>query len=205
MKAPRSTPESRRRHLRWRQTAVYTLLIGALALVLAAAVGMWTGYLDAPFHEAFKYKPSASPEALAAPCPVGTGATYPAPAAVAVKVLNGTNRDGLAGATAETLAAYGFPEPTTGNAASYDGLAKLVVGAAGVNDAYTVAEFFPEGVVITLDRRADASVDVILGGDFQSLLVEGELAFDPAAEIEPIPACVAVESILAGMGAAPTS
>ncbi|MDR2565088.1 MAG: LytR C-terminal domain-containing protein [Bifidobacteriaceae bacterium] len=191
-----STPESRRQHLRWRQATIYSLLVGGLIVVAAWAIGMWTGQLQPMFNDDFKYKPTESPQAQMAPCPVGAGATYPAVTAVTVKVLNGTNKDGLAGNTAQALAAQGFPGPATGNALPYEGVARLVAGGEGVNQAYTLLEFFPEGTIITIDRREGTLVDAILGSEFVSLRAPEEIGFDPAATIEPLPSCRQLDEIL---------
>ncbi|MDR2374676.1 MAG: LytR C-terminal domain-containing protein [Bifidobacteriaceae bacterium] len=199
----RSTPESRRQHLRWRQTAVYSLLGGALVVVMATAIGMWTGRLAPIMDEDFKHKPSETPWAELTPCPVGAGATYPAASAITLRVLNGTVKQGLAGDTATALAAQGFPAPTTGNTVPYDGVAKIVAGIAGVNHAYTVAQFFPEGVVITMDRREDTTVDAVLGNKFEGLLAAEVVDFDPAAVIEPARSCLAPESIVGHLPSLP--
>ncbi|MDR1189567.1 MAG: LytR C-terminal domain-containing protein [Bifidobacteriaceae bacterium] len=200
-----STPESRRQHLRWRQAAIYSLVVGALIVVAAVAVGMWTGDLAPMFTEEFKKKPSESPRVDPVPCPVGVDPTYPEPSAVTVRVLNGTKVQGLAGTTASALATQGFPGPTTDNAGLYDGVAKLVAGTAGVNNAYTLAVFFPDDVVITVDRREDASVDVTLGSKFKALLAEEEVAFAADAVIEPLKYCQDAEAIVAKLAPASPS
>ncbi|MDR0626207.1 MAG: LytR C-terminal domain-containing protein [Bifidobacteriaceae bacterium] len=199
MPRSKATAESRHQHLRWRQATVFSLLVGALVVALVAAIGMWTGALQpfSFFQKDFKYKPSASPAADPVPCPVGEGMTYPPPTAITVRVLNGTNRQGFASETATALAAHGFPAPGADNAAPYDGVAKLLVGQAGVNNAYTLLRFFPDGTVITLDRREDPGVDAVLGVKFESLRAAEELSFDETALIEPVASCRSPEAILA--------
>ena len=197
MPRSKATAETRHQHLRWRQAAVFSLLVGALVVVLAAAIGMWTGTIQPLVQKDFKYKPSASPAADPVPCPVGGEVTYPPPTAITVRVLNCTNKDGFAAETATALAAHGFPAPAADNAAPYDGVAKLLVGQAGVNNAYTLLRFFPDGTVITLDRREDAGVDAVLGIKFEALRAAEELSFDETALIEPVELCKPPEAILA--------
>ncbi|MDR0595038.1 MAG: LytR C-terminal domain-containing protein [Bifidobacteriaceae bacterium] len=206
MRTP-STPESRRRNLRWRQAIIYSLLIGALVVAAATAVGIWTGRLKPMFNDEFKYKPSESPRVEPVPCPSGEGATYPELTAVAVRVLNGTDRQGLAGNTATALAAAGFPAPEPGNAPqTYDGVAKLVTGAEGINNAYTLWLYFPDDAVIAFDAtHAGPGVDVHLGAKFQALRPADEVVFDAAAAIIPIDGCRSAESILADLPAAATT
>ncbi|MDR1634125.1 MAG: LytR C-terminal domain-containing protein [Bifidobacteriaceae bacterium] len=196
-----STPESRRQRLRWRQVTIYGLLIGGLIVIAAWAIGMWTGRLEPLFNEDFKYQPSESAVAQLTPCPVGEAATYPAVTAVTVRVLNGSQRDGLAGETADALAAQGFPAPAADNTAPYDGVAKLVAGREGVNQAYTLARFFPEGTVITIDRREGQTVDAVLGPEFETLRAADEVGFDPSEAIKPMASCRQVDEILGGQSA----
>jgi hypothetical protein len=192
----KSTPEARRRHLRWRQTAIYLTLAAGVAFVGVMAYGMWRGDLAPVLNADFKAAPSASAEVLPVPCPSSPEAVYPEPTAVVVQVLNGTGVSGLAAEAADVLASHGFPEPAPGNAPRYEGLVKLVVGVQGVDGAYTLLQFAPEGAVIVLDRREDATVDIILGAEYQSLRSEEEIALEPASAIVPLDGCRAAEDLL---------
>jgi hypothetical protein len=183
--------------LRWRQTAVYTTLVGALALAGVMAYGVWRGELAPPWQPSdFKAAPSPSPTPLLIPCPSSADAVYPAPTAVSVRVLNGAGQAGMAAAAADVLAAHGFPAPTAGNAARYQGLVKLVTGPLGVDAAYTVLQFSPEGTVILLEQREDASVDMVLGTLYEGLRSDDEIVYDPAAAISPAEECRPVEDLL---------
>jgi hypothetical protein len=192
----KSTPESRRRHLRWRQTAIYGCLIGAVGFVAVMAVGMWRGDLAPVLGADFKVAPSEQAEKLPVPCPSGTEVTYPEPATVVVQVLNGSGQTGVAAAAADVLAGHGFPSPLPGNAPYYDGLVKLVAGTAGIDGAYTVLQFVPEGAVIVLDRREDQTVDLVIGRDYERLRADEEVSFDAAAVIAPLDGCAAAEDLL---------
>ncbi|MDR2114678.1 MAG: LytR C-terminal domain-containing protein [Bifidobacteriaceae bacterium] len=194
-------PEERRqRNLRIRQVTVYTLLIGLLLVAGGGALGMWTGHLDIPGKATFKYKPSSSPKALNVPCPTAPDQVYPPTSAVPVHVLNGTRRSGLASATADDLAAHGFASPDAADTAPYDGVVKLTTGVQGVNGAYTLLQYMPEGAELTLDKREDTSVDVILGAEFTSLPTAEQMTFDSAAPIKPIEFCQAPAALLNQLG-----
>jgi hypothetical protein len=106
---------------------------------------------------------------------------------------------------ADDLASRGFPTPTSGNAAPYDGIAKLVAGVAGIDGAHTLLQFAPEESVIVLDRREDATVDLILGADFERLRTEEEVVYDPTAVIEPLDGCLAADKLLKDLPALPPS
>jgi hypothetical protein len=185
----KSTPQSRRRHLLWRQTAVYGTLTAAVVFVAVMAVGMWRGDLDPVLQTDFKVKPSETADPLPIPCPAGPDAAYLQPSAVVVQVLNGSGQTGAAQAAAAVLAGHGFPSPQFGNGSPYDGIVMVVSGVTGVNGAYTVLQFAPEGSVVVLDRREDATVDLILGSRYKELPGEDAITYDPAAVIEPQEGC----------------
>jgi hypothetical protein len=192
----RSTAESRRRHLRWRQSAIFTALVAAVAFAGVMAYGMWRGDLATMFDADFKSPPSPSAEPLLIPCPSSGQAVYLEPTAVTVHVLNGSGETGQAAEAVEVLAAQGFPEPTAGNAARYQGLVKLVAGVQGVDAAYTLLQFSPDGSVIVLDPREDASVDMVLGTEYDALPSDEEIVYEPASAIQPLDGCRAVEELI---------
>ncbi|MDR1440900.1 MAG: LytR C-terminal domain-containing protein [Bifidobacteriaceae bacterium] len=187
--------------LLWRQTAIYSILTGALIVIAAVAIGQWTGALKPMINKDFKYPPSDPVKTDPVPCPAGQSPAYPEPNAVPVKVLNGTGQQGLALETATAMAARGFVSPESDNGTPYDGVAKLVAGVNGVNNAYSVLRFFPEGAVITMDLREDTSVDVILGTRFKALRTEEERDADSSVNIVPIESCQDPASIIAELTA----
>ncbi|WNB85820.1 LytR C-terminal domain-containing protein [Cellulomonas sp. ATA003] len=100
---------------------------------------------------------------------------------VQVRVLNATDRRGLAGQTADALTARGFAVAAVGNAtSSVVGPARISFGAPGVGAAYTLAAHL-EGARLTLDERTDATVDLALGSEFVGLLDPGLIPLDPNA------------------------
>jgi hypothetical protein len=193
MKRDTDSPE---RHLRWRQAAIFTTLIGLVALVGLFAYGMWRGDLATVLNAPFKDKPAEEEEVLAVPCPVAPAEVHTPTTAVPVKVMNGSGQSGAAAATASALAALGFPDPSSGNAARYDGVAKLVAGPVGVNGAYTLLQYLPQGAVLVLDSRDDASVDLILGAEFTDIREAQDVTYSADTPIQPLDGCRQVAELL---------
>jgi hypothetical protein len=198
-----ATAASRRKHRRWRQAAIYTVLLSALAFVGVMAVGMWNGNLERIIDADFKAKPSETGEPVWTPCPTNPDAIYPKPATVELLVLNGSGRTGYAAAAAGELAKFGFVDPGVGNAAHYDGVVKVRTGSLGVDGAYTLLQYLPEGAVLDLDRRQDASVDMIIGSDYKELLSTEEITYEEGSLIQPISGCREIGVLLTEMPSAP--
>jgi LytR cell envelope-related transcriptional attenuator len=122
----------RRRHMHERQAVIFGVLLAGMALVGLSAAAVWTGNLDLPgLDRAIATEPSPSATTNSFPCPpVGA---LPVPyAAVTVNVNNGTDRAGLAGATAAAFRERGFVVGTTTNVTGYDGVALITSGITGV-------------------------------------------------------------------------
>src|SRR5699024_4291591 len=99
--------------------------------------------------------------------------------------LNGTSRAGLAATTSDALTNRGVTVAEESNSESpYAGTVEIVTGADGLAAAFTIAELF-EGATIRTDSRGGATVDVVLGANFEALRSDDEIAIDPEA---PIPA-----------------
>ncbi len=180
----------RRRHKRERQAVVFGLLIAALAVGALGAVAVFTGGIEAPFSRPFTtQEPTPLPVAAPPPCPPD-GTLPVAYGEVQVTVLNATDRTGLAGQTAEALAARGFAIASVGNATSaVPGAARISFGPAGVGAAYTLAAHL-EGARLVLDERTDASVDLALGTGFVGLLDPGVILLDPSTPLTGQDGCV---------------
>ncbi|WP_277050621.1 LytR C-terminal domain-containing protein [Ruania albidiflava] len=174
---------ARRRHLQQRQTVIFGTLIAAMLVVGLAAGAMWVGILPSPFSVAIR-SPEPSTSAATVPCPPD-GATFLPLEDITANVLNGTSRAGLAASTSDALSNHGITVDQESNAeAPYSGTVQIVAGAEGLAAAFTIAELF-EGAVIETDSRGGATVDVVLGANFEALRAEDEIAIDPDA---PIPA-----------------
>ncbi|TDE89209.1 LytR family transcriptional regulator [Occultella glacieicola] len=183
---------ARRRHLQQRQTVVFGALIAALLVIALTAGAMWVGILPTPVNIPINSPEPTEATAPPGPCPP-EGQTYVNFAEITTNVLNGTSRAGLAGTTAAELQARGIVVASQANAeSSYAGVVRLVAGPTGLGQAYSVALLFPESTIV-LDERADATVDVVLGGTFEMLLPADEVLLDPTVVIpapqgcEPLP------------------
>lgn len=87
-----------------------------------------------------------------------------------VNVLNATSRNGLAKAAANEFKARKFVLGKVANTETgYRGVAAIVSGAAGQGAAFTVQRNLP-GSDYFQDGRKDATVDVILTGDYRGLV-----------------------------------
>ncbi|MFD1505358.1 LytR family transcriptional regulator [Georgenia yuyongxinii] len=185
----------RRRRLQQRQTVIFGGLIAVMLVIGLIAAAMWAGMLPAPFSREFT---SASPteEDLVTPC-VPEGATPVAFPDVTANVYNGTDRRGLAGATAASLGQLGVVVNQQANwpQGTYSGAVQIVVGPLGVTAGNSVARLFP-GAVVTLDgSRTDETIDIVLGATYESMLPAEEIAaLDPATPLVSPEGCTPVAS-----------
>lgn len=165
-----------RRSLHERQTLIIGGLVTVLVIIALVNAGIWAGLLPSPINREFSSEPEPSTPGEVIPCPP-EGGTPVEFSEVTANVYNGTDRAGLAGATAETLAAAGVHINTEANwsLGAYDGAVMVMTGTSGVPAAYTLAELFPNAVV-GLDERIDESVDVVLGDQFETMLTADEIA-----------------------------
>ena len=117
--------------------------------------------------------PDASPT-TAAPCVTTTvqpGVVLPKPGTVTVNVYNATNRAGLAKRTSAVLATRGFPIGHVANdplGKSVKGVAEIRYGPAGEQGAKLMLYYVP-GAVLVVDKRTDASVDLVIGEKFKAV------------------------------------
>jgi hypothetical protein len=192
MTAPRPAREAaldaraRRRRRQARHAAVLGGVAGVLALAAlvsgGAALGAWSlPFVDDPERPAAP-SPAAAPSSDPGPptCQEDGTAPVAAAAGTTVTVRNGTTREGLAGGTADELAARGFVVADVANAErTASGLSQVrfrpedqpgalaVVLHTGATDI--VADPAAEGVVLTLGDdfgglRAPEDVDALLNG-----------------------------------------
>ncbi|GIG29596.1 LytR C-terminal domain-containing protein [Cellulomonas marina] len=203
MSTPERARQLRRRHMHERQAAIFGVLVAALAVAGLGSAAVYTGtvtlgWLDRPFSTP---TPSASavaavycPPAGALPVPYGQ---------VTVNVYNGTGRTGLAATTAQELTARGFVVATTGNSDTVTNAARITYGAAGSAAAYTLAAQL-DGESMVLDARADGTVDLALGREFEALADPATIVLDPAVPLVGPEGCVPLEQALVGPTPAPT-
>lgn len=159
----RSRRTDRRDPARWRALTV----LGVLAVITVGLVVWAWGRGPAP-------QPAAGP--VATPCPTGSAALAAlAPRSVSVRVLNATNRTGLAGSVASQLKARGFGVSGVGNTGPITAPAEVRYGPAGQAAAALVARQVT-GAKLVADGRSGAGVDLVLGNAFGQLAPAGQTA-----------------------------
>ena len=174
---------------RRRQTVVFsfTAIVMAILLVVGSLVGF--GVVPVPFFKTFNAKQQTA-RVGSVPCPP-EGANPVKLSAVSVRVLNGTDRAGLAGSVAKDLKSQGVKVQMVGNAAGdeYRGTVKIVTGVSGVLNAYTVSLFFDDSQLI-LDARHNNTVDITLGTDFEAIKGATEVKPKLSVPLESRPNCL---------------
>ncbi len=122
--------------------------------------------------------------------PTACGTPSPAAALPRVRVLNSTNRPGLATAVADLLRARGFTVTDVGNDPhAVAGPAELRYGPHGLAAARTVLGVVP-GAARRPDTRRGADVDLVLGNRFSRLAPAPptpRLTASPMADSTPSP------------------
>jgi hypothetical protein len=116
--------------------------------------------------------PSASPgSSTPKPCVTATvrpGVVLPKPGTITANVYNSSDRRGLARTTADTLTGRGFVVARVANDPLAKGLTtigEIRYGPKGKANAQLMA-FYIVGATLVADKRADASIDVVVGGAF---------------------------------------
>ena len=133
---------------------------------------------------------SAAPKAVANASCLGTKSN-PAlrPRDVTVNVFNSTIHVGLAATAATSLETQGFKVSTVDNdplGRTVPGRAEIRHGQNGAAAAALVAARLP-GATVVLDKRMDASVDLVLGNKFRKVIVPPKGATITAPK--PTPPC----------------
>jgi len=151
------------------------------AITLLIVIGVLAG----AFYYASSYWTKGGTKAgAAASCSVTmdpTGQVYPSQ--VTVNVYNATTRTGLAATAAKSVKSRGFVIGTVSNdplKKSITGPGEIRFGAAGERAAKLVQALVP-GSALVKDTRADASVDLVLGGDYKELATATGTASMPTA------------------------
>ena len=183
----------RRRRKHERQALVFGLLIAFLAVSGLAAAAVYTGAVDAPFDRGFSEEEVVRDQVAAQPClPDGT---LPVPyQQITVKVLNATNRSGLAGQVSDALASRSFVISATETQEAKLNDVRISFGTQGLASAYTLAAQFPTANLF-YDAREDASVDVALGESFTELVPAEELGLAADSPMASVDGCRSLDSL----------
>lgn len=145
-----------------------------LALVLVAVVVGGVGLLRAD--------DAAAPDRLGAPsaCPTPSptpSAALPAPAQVSLRVLNGTDRDGLSTGIGGQLQARGFRVTDRSNAPKALAGGSRVYFGPGARAAATLVALQVVGARLAPVGDAPAgAIDLVLGSSFTRLRTDAEIA-----------------------------
>jgi LytR cell envelope-related transcriptional attenuator len=140
-------------------------------LVLAvAALGTWWYVLHKSDVDQ-KARDAACSSAAAAPPSLE-------PSTLTVRVLNGTDQQGLAATVAKELQSRGFTVSEFGNDSSgrkLTGVGEIRHGARGRESAAYLRVYLP-GSSDYLDTRATATVDLVIGPEFKQLATPDQVA-----------------------------
>ena len=144
-----------------------------LALTILTAIVWWRVLhrTDASASASAPVKVTQAPTCT----PSGARTTLPKAAAVTVKVRNGAQRDGLAGAVQTQLKARGFATAGIDTVTAQSELttlssevAEIRFGPTGKAGATLLSYYLPGSKLVVISRP-DASVDVVLGKAFTAL------------------------------------
>jgi len=193
--APQATRRKAvRRHRRERQVLVFGILMIAISLVAFVALGVYRGEVKGPFSAPFVTPQADFTSDITLVCPP-PDANPLKTSEVAVRVMNGTERAGIAGATLEVLEGRGFvPLGATNWTRQYADVARIMFGAEGVLKAYTLARQFPESELV-LDDRENATVDVVLGERYETLVEPLNPQLDPDLILSADAQCLPVSQV----------
>ncbi|MDN4475261.1 LytR C-terminal domain-containing protein [Demequina sp. SYSU T00192] len=171
-----------RRHRRERQIIVFGVLLIAITFAGVFAAGVYKGDVEGPFSQAFVTPQGAFDSDITLVCPP-SNSTPMRHSNVGVRILNGTDTNGLAGSVADDLDGRNYVVVSTENwGRTYTDYVRLYFGADGVRQAYTVALNFDGEVDMVLDNREGTLVDIVLGEGFAET---GDLRSTLAPELDP--------------------
>jgi hypothetical protein len=156
---PPATPAQQRA----RRQAITLLIVGGILLVsFLFAAAYYGGWFSTP-----------KAKVAAGPCPTTTSTSAVQPSQVHVNVYNASNRNGLAKKVSGEMKLQGFVTGKVANdplKASFKNPAEVRYGSKGKAGAELVASEIP-GAKLVLDKRKDATVDLVLGAAYSSLTV----------------------------------
>ena len=197
----------RRRRKHERQAVVFGSLIAFQALAGLGATAVYTGAMEVPFldREFTTPEPENTAPVFAAPPCVPPDTLPVAATTTQIRVLNGTSRVGLAGQTDLALKARGFVTIEVGNylPVGVQGTARIRFGEQGVATAYTLAAHVPDPIFV-LDRREDATVDLILGEQWNDLTAESDVTLVATEPLADPTGCVPMADALVNAQPAPS-
>ncbi len=167
-----------------RTAVIVILVVGALV-----AAGLGFVVYRAVRGDAATSKPTAGV------CPAVTttpGAKLPKPSAITINVYNATQKSGLARKTSSQLRTNGFAILAVSNDPlnkTIPGVAEIRYGKKGAANAKLLSFYLPAATLV-LDKRTDATVDVVLGETFTGVLAQNVVTKELASpSVGPAPTC----------------
>ena len=188
--------EARRTFVRNRQKLVFSIAITTLVVATVLSLLTFYGVLGWSRRNT-KSLPNYGVTAPCLPAQYG-GADYDGsridPAQISVRVLNGTNQRGLAGAVRDELKNRKF------NTAAVDNLGRSVerttiyFGKDAIPDAYTLGSLFTDAI-LQMDARGNdgsgnKSIDVVIGSTFKDLKSRDDASISDSTKLASIEGCV---------------
>ena len=183
-----------RRHRRERQVLVFGIIAIAITMLVFISMGIYKGTIQGPFNVGFVTPSADFTSSINVACPPSN--TLPLkPNEVAVRVLNGTDQQGLAATALDDLEGRGFVGLGAINwNREYKKSARIMFGETGIVKAYTLALQFPEAEMV-LDTRTNATVDVVLGDTYAGLVPPLDPQLDPDEFLTANVQCVPVDQV----------
>ena len=162
-----------RRERQLKQNSIFSIVFSVMAGVSVLSLLVLTGILPIPFLNGFSAKVEYA-SAGDIPCP--SEETQPlAASGIKVQVLNTTSRSGVARDASDMLKTVGFQVADPSNSSpEYAASAQIQAGPQSVDQAYTVARFFPSSRV-TLTDNTEPGVTVLLGSLYNGALTAEDL------------------------------
>ena len=159
--------EQRKLYLRARQRMILSATIGFLVVVLIISL---IGAFGSFSSSKKKTTTAATNFGVVTACAVKDSVTMN-PSEITVRVLNGTNKTGLATAVGEELHNRGFNLQGVGDFDSSSVLERTEIrfGKNSITQAYTLATNFNDAI-LRMDNLEDNLIDVIVGSSFDDLI-----------------------------------
>lgn len=187
----RSERRARQEYVHDRQKMVVTYALIFLVACLTLALLVCFNVVSVFFGSN-----TAGPEdnyGVTAPC-VPDGATAVEPSEVTVRVLNGTNKSGIAQAVSEALNDRGFAIEGIGNANKTYERTEILTGKNTLPQAYTLYAQF-SNAILRMDNRTDSLIDVVIGNNFDNLKATDKITVKTGSKLTSIRGCVAADKM----------
>lgn len=197
------TPNARkrarvRRHRRERQILIFGVIFVGLAFAGLYFASVYRGDVNGPFTEPFVTPASDFETEVNIACPPTNALPMP-PAEISLRVMNATDKAGLAGTTADDLKGRGFVVTGASNWYSdFTDTVRIYYGEAGLVQAYTLSTYFNDFEMV-LDDRDSAVLDLVLGDAYNqanSLRPQDAAELNPETPLVRPQQCVPIELVV---------